>query len=168
MGYKPPSATDCCWRPSQAPAPTEPQRPNQGRQRAGLFEPAERAALAAPLAREGHRGRGTAGRLALGLLTLIFFSQDWMTKHPVLTEPRAHRLSGLHPLRPRLLRQRPALGGQRHDLLQCADQRLPLGLLPDGAVDLPAVVLGRGVASVLGPRRVLRLALPLRRPAGAD
>ena len=45
--------------------------------------------------------------------------------------------------------------------------RLPLGDLPDGPADLHPVVRGRRGAAVLGPRRLLRLALPVRRAAGA-
>ena len=64
--------------------------------------------------------------------------------------------------------QGAAVGGQRADLHQRAADRLQLGLLPDGPADLHPVVRGRGGAAVLGPRRVLRLAVPVRRAAGAD
>ena len=41
-----------------------------------------------------------------------------------------------------------------------------LGLLPDGPAGLYPVVLGRGIDPVLGARRFLRLAVPVRRAAG--
>jgi NosR/NirI family transcriptional regulator, nitrous oxide reductase regulator len=41
-------------------------------------------------------------------------------------------------------------------------------LLPDGSADLHPVVLGRRLASVLGARALLRLAVPVRGAAGAE
>ncbi len=86
---------------------------------------------------------------------------------PALLRRGALRLSRLHAGLARLVRQRPALGRQRPDLHQCAGHRLLLGVLPLRAADLHPLGRGRRRPAVLGPRPVLRLALPVRRAAGA-
>ena len=76
------------------------------------------------------------------------------------------RLSAVHSGLARLVRECAAFGRQRPDLRQFAADRLQLGILPVGAADLPALGLDRRGTAVLGPRPVLRLALPVRRAAG--
>src|SRR4051812_25077379 len=60
-----------------------------------------------------------------------------------------------------------AFRGQCPDLYECADERLQLGLFPAVPTGLHFMVRGRCGDAVLGARRVLRLALPVRRVAGA-
>ena len=104
--------------------------------------------------------------VAIGVLTLIFFFQDWFVRRPLFYDPGAAGLHDLHARLHRLVRPGAALGGQRPRLPRCAQDRLPLGLFPDGAADLHPVVRHRGVAAVLEPRRLLWLAVPVRRAAG--
>ncbi len=90
---------------------------------------------------------------ALLVLTAIFFFQDWLVKRPVLFA---------------WVRRGYLLFGQRADLRQFADDRLQLGILPVRAADLHPVGRGCRRTAVLGPRTVLRLALPVRRAPGTD
>src|SRR5690606_34627799 len=70
--------------------------------------------------------------------------------------------------RTRMGAERAVVGGAGDRLPPLAPRRLPLGDLPDRAGDLPPVVLHRARDALLGPRRLLRLALPLRRAPGPD
>ena len=80
----------------------------------------------------------------------------------------AARLSDLHPALARLVRGGAALGRQRADLHRRPAHRLPLGRVPARAPDLHPLVLRRGRRSCSGGRgAVLRLAVPVRRAAGA-
>ena len=80
--------------------------------------------------------------------------------------PPAAGLPAVRPVLDRLVRPGPAVGGERADLLLGAAQRLPLGLLPDGSAGVHPVVRHGSVDGVLEPRRLLRLALSVRRVAG--
>ena len=105
--------------------------------------------------------------VALMILTGIFFFQDQLVRRPRAVPLGAARLPALDAGLARLVRQRAALDRQRPDLHQLPADRLQLGLLPHRAADLRPLVRRRGGADLLGPRRLLRLALPLRRAAGA-
>src|SRR5262249_32817583 len=80
----------------------------------------------------------------------------------------ALRISLPRPVLARLARPRAAFGRQRVDLRQCADDRIQVGLLPDGSAAVHPVGGDRGGTSVLGARALLGLALSLRRAAGTD
>src|SRR3546814_535420 len=82
--------------------------------------------------------------------------------------PGAARIPGGHAVLARLGGAGATLRRQRPGLLQLAQDRLPVVVLPGRPADLHPVVLGGGGAAVLGARPVLRLALPVRRPAGTD
>ena len=105
---------------------------------------------------------------ALGLLTLIFYLQDWLTKHSVLTT----RLRiGF------LLFTLFGIGFYANAQLSVVNVMTFFNALItefrwDYFLKEPLIfILWASVAAallVLGARRFLRLALPLRRPAGAD
>ena len=105
---------------------------------------------------------------AIGLLTLIFFFQDWLVRRPVFYDRLRLGFHGVHAGLDRLVRAGAIVGRQRARLPQRPADGFPLGLFPDGAADLHPVVRDRGLAAVLEPRRLLRLAVSVRRLAGAD
>ena len=82
-------------------------------------------------------------------LTGILVFQDGIAAPPALVLA-APRLPLLHPVLARLVRRRPALGGQRADLRRGPAHRVPLGGVPDRAADVHPVELRRGGAAVLG------------------
>jgi NosR/NirI family transcriptional regulator, nitrous oxide reductase regulator len=69
---------------------------------------------------------------------------------------------------PRLVRQCAALHRQPDGAGHSLQHGVQLAGLPARSADLHPVVLGGGGADLLGPGRLLRLALPVRRAAGAD
>ena len=79
--------------------------------------------------------------------------------------PAAHGLFAVQRPLAGLLRQSAALCRQRLHVHECGFLGLPLGAISAGASHLHAVVRDRGLAPLLGPRRVLWLALPVRRPS---
>ena len=85
---------------------------------------------------------------------------------PAAAEGRALQLPRLHPRLARLDREHPAFGRQRPHLPERARQRLFLGVLPLRAARVHSLGGGRRRPALLGPRAVLRLALPVRRAAG--
>src|SRR5580765_3517880 len=96
---------------------------------------------------------------------------DFLLPEPAGPPPQglylgAPRLPAVHSRLAGVVRERPVVGGQRPDLRQFAADRLQLGIFPVRPADLPALVLDRRRASVLGTRAFLRLALSVRRAAG--
>ena len=104
----------------------------------------------------------------LAILTLAFFFQMQLTRSERATTIFRVGFLTVTPGVPGLVRQRAALGREPDGPVRGADLRLQLAGVPAGSADLHPVVLGRRGAAVLGPGRLLRVAVPLRRPAGAD
>ena len=105
---------------------------------------------------------------ALGLLTADLLFPGLAGAPAGFLRPAAPGLHGVHAGLDRLVRAGAIVRRQCARLPQRPADGFPLGLLPDGAADFHPVVRDRRFAAVLEPRRLLRLAVSVRRLAGTD